>query len=104
MGGTWDHFEHTCAYARWAHMHCFLSVRPSGAKIQDQEIMFVCKLQVYKALAGGLISTSSCIFHYYNGLLSNGQKTPLKKIKWSRNGGRNSETDSVSVSCLTLSI
>ena len=22
-------FEHTCAYARWALMHCFLSVCPS---------------------------------------------------------------------------
>ncbi len=34
------------------------------------------------------------IFHYYKGPLSNGQKTPLKKTKWFRNGDQNSETPS----------
>ena len=35
--------EHTCAYARSAHMHRFLSVRPSVhhfTKIQTRKIMF----------------------------------------------------------------
>ncbi len=79
--------EHTCAYARWAHMHCFLSVRLS---VRLSVCLYVCPVSLHwhrrqtymayygsmmaiancnsrvKSLAGVLSSTSSCIFFIYS--------------------------------------
>ena len=70
-------FEHTCAYARWAHMHRCLSV--TGPKVTRPKIIgqgkrsrgsrsgvkWVKPSLKVTLLAGGLMSTSSCIFCHF---------------------------------------
>ena len=92
--GQWAHLS---AYARWAHMHCFLSVRPSvtsaefrlennlslhlnsdqklihilemiPARMQVPFIGFHAKLRA-SALTGVLYSTSSCIYIHWFAIL-----------------------------------
>ena len=67
--------EHTCAYARWAHMHHFTSVRPSVVepkfRLENNSYMYLKNASNYAyfdtwdiALAGGLTSMSNCLILY----------------------------------------